>query len=253
MRLPKLFLKDKNLEEKVKEYSLEVKEGEIPGSFNEETMTDRVCKYAATYQLFFFQNYRKKIKDQVQSLNYKNPKILAEMNDKMNQLEKELEKNGIEWDWISKYCYNDQTYKDAKKGITYFWIRAGMTYYSKVVNYLPTKAANFFIKKSDNNNIPPTRWELLGAASYITLLTGEAILFNMALGFWWLFVCSALITGVVHGLSEIDREYKTMKEDKEFIKDYKKMMEKKVMVESFKDEKQQIVEFIKEHVNINVI
>jgi hypothetical protein len=247
MRWPKTFLKDKNLEKKVEEYSREVVENEMPGNFNEEEMTTKICEYVDTYQLLYFHTYRNKVKEQVHDLNYRKPKILGEIKDSMDRLEAELEKYGLEWEHISKDSYNERTYKESKKSIRNYWMKIGFVYYGNVVNYLPIKAAKFFIEKSPPE-LAPTWWDIAGAASYITLLVGETILFNMALGYWWLFTSSAITTGIIYSFSDMEREREMIESEKDFIKRYKKVQEKKEIIKSLKEEKNQIAALIKERI-----
>lgn len=251
MRWPKTFLKDKNLEKKVEEYSREVIPSEIPGSFNETEMTSKICDYVGTYQLMYFHTYRKKVAEQVHNLNYRKPKVLGEIKEKMNKLEAELEKYGLEWDHIAKDCYNERVYKESKKSIRNYWMKLGLIHYSRIVNYVPGKVANFFINKSPPNEAP-TWWDVLGTASYITLLTGETILFSMALGYWWAFMGSAMISGLVHAFSDLKREREMVEQEKDFIKRYKKVQEKKEIIKALKEEKEQIASFIKEHIRTDI-
>jgi hypothetical protein len=251
MRWPKTFLKDKNLEKKVEEYSREVIEDEMPGNFNEEEMTSKICEYVGTYQLLYFHTYQNKIKEQVHDLNYRKPKILGEIKDSMNRLEAELEKYGLEWEHISKDSYNERTYKESKKSIRNYWMKIGFVYYSHVINYLPIKAAKFFIDKSPPE-LAPTWWDIAGAASYLALLVGETILFNMALGYWWLFTSSAITTGIIQGFSDMNREREMIESEKDFIKRYKKVQGKKEIIKSLKEEKHQIAEFIKERIKTDI-
>lgn len=250
MRWPKTFLKDKNLEKKVEEYSREVVEDEMPGNFNEEEMTNKICEYVDT-QFLYFNSHRQRIKEQVHELNYKKPKILKEIKDNMNRLEAELKKHDIGWDCIVKNCYNERTYKESKKSIRNYWIKLGMVYYSSVINYIPGKVAKFFINKSPIA-LAPTRWDVIGAASYIALIIGETILFNMALGYWGLFLGSAILTGMPHAFSDMSREREMVESEKEFIKKYEKIRGKEETIKSLKEEKKQIAEIIKEHIQINL-
>ncbi len=251
MRWPKTFLKDKNLEKKVEEYSREVVENEMPGNFNEEEMTSKICEYVSTYQLLYFHNYRSKIKEQVHNLNYRKPKVLGEIKDSMNKLEAELKKYNLEWEHIAKDCYNERVYKESKKSIRNYWMKIGLVYYSRIVNYIPGKVAKFFIDKSPPE-LAPTWWDAIGITSYVALLVGETLLFNMALGYWWLFMGSAMATGMVHVFSDMSREREMIEAEKDFIKRYEKVQGKKEIIKSLKEEKQHIAEFIKERIRTDI-
>jgi len=251
MRWPKTFLKDKNLEKKIEEYSQEVVENEMPGSYNEEEMTSKICDYVGTYQLLYFNTYRKKVREQVHDLNYRKPKLLGEIKDKMNNLEEELKKYNLEWDCIAKDCYNEKVYQESKKSIRSYWMRIGFVHYSKIVNYLPIKAAKFFIDRSPPELVP-TWWDIIGGASYLTVLTGETILISMTLGYGWVFMISAMATGLVHGFSDLEREREMIKQEKDFIKRYKKVEAKKELIKSLREEKENISSFIKENIRTDI-
>jgi len=197
MRLPRIFLKEKGLEEKVNQYTTKKFEYIPPGSFDEETLSRRVCKYFGTYHIYY-DVYQRKVKEQVHHLNQSEPKVLKSIVDQMDQFEKDLEAKQIPWDWVANDYYSERLYRDSKRTVRNYRIKVGMIYYSKIVNYLPAKAAKFFFDKSDQAELAPTKYDIMGMASYLVVLAAETAVVHLLTGpYSFVFGGAALLTGII--------------------------------------------------------
>lgn len=253
MRLPKLFVTDKNLEAKIQD-SLNKSEDDAPGSINEEELTDKICRYLSIPLDINYYGHRKRVVAQVHEMNYRNYKNLKEIERRIKEFEKDLEHNNVCLNWLSD-DYSETAYKQAKAELRYLIAKLVVNPYSSIVNYLPAKSAKFFFKRVKESSEFPSNWEILGAASYFAVLAGEAVAVSF-LGIGWavLFAGSALASGAFHVLSSFDgfnKDYdkgEVMRKDLEFLEEYKKIRKNKRVIGRLKEEKSQLMEFIKDYI-----
>lgn len=252
MKLPKLFVKDKDLEAKIQD-SLNKADGDAPGSINEEELTDKVCKYLGMPLDIRYYDYRKRITAQVHDMNYRSYKHLKEIDRRIREFEKDLEISNVPLSWLSD-DYSENSYKRAKAELRYFMVKSVVNSYSSVVNYLPSKAAKFFFSRGDLYMFP-SKWETFGVASYFAVLAGEAVAVS-PLGVGWaaLFAGSALASGAFYILSSFDgfdKDYdknEVIRKDLEFLGEYRKIRNKKRIIDELRQEKFQLTEFIKDYI-----
>lgn len=245
MKLPKLFLKDKNLEGRIESF-LNRTEKDLPANFSRGELVDKVCKYLdiMPYSLFY-ESSKTKVIEYVNSVE---SKVLRDISNRIRDFEKDMEKQGVRWEWLSDK-YAEGHYKETKKEILGFVKRSLVIGYSKLVNYIPVKSANFFFNLNGDNNFPFSKWDLLGITSYLVVLAGEVAAVSLLAGYGWAFVASAAVTGIYH-LMQFDHDINmdTVKEYVNYLKEYKQVSKKRLTVDVLRSEKYQISEILRENI-----
>ncbi len=243
MKLPRLFLKDKNLEGRVESF-LNRTEKDLPANFSKGELVDKICKYLdlRPYNLFY-ESSKTKVVEYVDSTEHKGSRDLGS---RIRDFEKDMGKQNIKWEWLS-HKYTENYYKETKKEIRSFIKRSFVVGYSKLVNYLPVKSANFFFKISDRYD--SSRWDILGIVSYLAILAGEIAAVSLLTSYGLAFGVSVAVAGAYQLMQfDYDVNMDTVKEYINYLKEYKQVNKNRLSIDVLRSEKQQISEILRDEI-----
>lgn len=253
MEIPDSFRGKKSGSDKKLEELLKRTEKDLPGGLNEE-LTDKVCKYldVSPYGLFY-EREREVIASEVEMLNDRNFKALKELYDQIGQFEKALEKSGIELRLLSDE-YTKEAYKKHAKEAAKIIARSPIICYSALANYFPLKVAKYLIKKGGTQySLLPSGLEILGAVSYFTLAMCEVLAVSLTTKFGAPFFLSYLFSTFCHALWHYDYNWESFEYYRGLMQDYKRIRKNQKLVDSLRNEKDDIVNAIKDHIHFERI